>query len=72
MNFKAIGILATQIVAMLFGALTVAGITVDPEVQTEIQSQAGNLVNAIAGVAIIATALIGSIQSVWNKLRNKE
>jgi len=72
MNFKAIGILATQIVAMLFGALTVAGITVDPEVQSGIQEQTGNLINAIAGVAIIATGLFGSIKSVWNKMRNKE
>lgn len=72
MNFKAIGILATQIVAMLFGALTVAGITVDPEVQSGIQEQTGNLINAIAGVAIIATGLVGSIKSVWDKVRDKE
>lgn len=69
---KDIAKLITQLIAVVFGALTFTGISVDPEVQTEIQSQAGNLVNAIAGVAIIATALIGSIQSVWNKLRNKD
>lgn len=72
MNVKEIAKLISQLIAVVFGALTFTGISVDPEVQTEIQSQVGNLVNAIAGVAIIATALIGSIQSVWNNLRNKE
>ena len=69
---KNLTLLITQLIAVVFGGLTVAGVSVDPEVQTEIQAQAGSLVNAIAGVAIIATALIGSIQSVWNKLRNKD
>ena len=69
---KNITLLITQLIAVVFGGLTVAGVSVDPGVQTEIQNHAGNLVNAIAGVAIIATALVGSIQSVWNKMRNKE
>jgi hypothetical protein len=65
---KNITILITQIIAMIFGALTVAGITVDPAVQADIQSQAGNVINAVAGLAIMVTALVGSIKSVWDKI----
>ncbi len=66
---KNITILLTQIIAMIFGALTVAGITVDPAVQADIQAQVGSVANAIAGLAIMATALVGSIKSVWDKIR---
>ncbi len=69
---KNITILITQIIAMIFGALTVAGITVDPAVQADIQSQVGSVANAIAGLAIMATALVGSIKSVWDKIRGGE
>lgn len=69
---KNISMLLTQIIAMVFGALTVAGITVDPSVQNEIQAETGNLINALAGIAIIVTTLIGSIKSVWDKVKSKE
>jgi hypothetical protein len=49
--------------------VTVAGITVDPAVQADIQAQVGSVANAIAGLAIMATALVGSIKSVWDKIR---
>ena len=69
---KNISMLLAQIIAMIFGALTVAGVTVDPAIQTEIQTETGNLINALAGIAIIVTTLIGSIKSVWDKARGKE
>lgn len=69
---KNISILLAQIVAVIFGTLTVFGISVDPTVQTEIQSQVGNAINAVAGTAIVVTTLVGSIKSVIDKIRSKE
>jgi hypothetical protein len=65
---KNLTLLLTQIIAMIFGALTVAGITVDPAVQADIQAQTGSIVNTLAGLAIMVTALVGSIKSVWDKI----
>lgn len=69
---KNITLLLTQIIALVFGFLTVAGVTVDPAVQADVQAQTGNLVNAVAGVAIMVTTLAGSIMTIWNKVRGKE
>jgi hypothetical protein len=69
---KNISLLLTQVIALVFGALTVAGVTVDPAVQADITSQTGNLINAVAGVAIIVTTLVGSIKSVWDKIKDKQ
>ena len=69
---KNITLLLTQIIALIFGALTVAGVTVDPAVQADVQAQTGNLVNAVAGVAIMVTTLAGSIKTIWDKVRGKE
>lgn len=66
---KNLTLLLTQIIALVFGALTVAGVTVDPSVQADIQNQVGSLLNAVAGVAIMVATLAGSIKSVWDKLR---
>lgn len=69
---KNVSLLIAQIIAMVFGALTVAGVSVDPAVQSDIQSQTGNLLNALAGIAVIITTLVGSIKQVWDKVRGKD
>ena len=69
---KNLSLLLTQIIAVIFGALTVSGVSVDPAVQADVQAQTGNLVNAVAGVAVMVTAFAGSIKSIWDKVRGKE
>lgn len=69
---KNLSILLAQIIALVFSALTVSGISVDPAVQADVQAQTGNLVNAIAGVAIMVATFAGSIKSIWDKVRGKE
>lgn len=69
---KNISLLLTQIIAVVFGALTVSGVSVDPAVQADVQSQTGNIVNSIAGLAVMVTAFVGSIGSIVNKIKEKE
>jgi len=69
---KNISLLLTQVIALIFGVLTATGVSTDPAVQADIQAQTGNLVNALAGIAIIVTTLAGSIKSVWDQIRTKQ
>lgn len=69
---KDIAKLAAQIIALVFGVLTATGVSTDPAIQNEIQAQTGNLINALAGIAIIVTTLVGSIKSVWDQIRAKQ
>lgn len=69
---KNISLLLTQVIAVIFGALTVSGVSVDPAVQADVQAQTGDIVNSIAGLAVMVTAFVGSIGSIITKIKGKE